>query len=176
MIEYETNPSSFFIENKVYIESIVQQLDDLGATYSGYCNAYGYDVEATFRKNLFTYQLQFIKAQSTQNGGSIPRNSLTHLETRFIVTGLYAGPHFSLGKSYVRRWFMPQQFLSKIPKPFFLKMAVSDDETLTNRLIQLILNFEPGRLKRKDEKLSGRLHIPLTDVHGFVKILELISK
>jgi hypothetical protein len=175
MIEYETNPSSFFTDNKNYVESIVQQLDELDATYSGYCNSYGYDVEATFDKNLFSYRLQFIKAQVTRNGVYIPKNAHNHLETRFVVTGLYAGPNFSLGKSYLRRLFMPQRFLSKIPKPFFLKMAVSD-ETLINRLIQLILDFEPSRLKRKDEKLSGRLHIPLKDVHGFVKLLESISK
>ncbi len=176
MIEYEINPSSFFTENKDYVESIIQQLDDLGATYSGYCNAYGYDVEASFTKNSLDFQLQFIRAQSTQNGVYIPRNSLTHLETKFKVTGLYTGPHFSLGKSYLRRWLMPQRFLSKIPKPFFLKIAVSDDDALADRLIQLILNFEPGRLKRTNEKIVGRLHIPLTDVHGFVKLLESISK
>lgn len=176
MIEYETNPSSFFTENKDYVESIVQQLEHFAATYSGYCNAYGYDVEATFRKNLFIYQLRFIRAQSTQNGVYIPRNSLTHLETKFKVTGLLQAPHFSLGKSNLRRLFMPQRFFNKIPKPFFLKMAVSDDAALTDRLIELILHFEPGRLRRTDEKLIGRLHIPLTDVHGFVKILEFISK
>lgn len=48
MINYETDPSPFFIENKNYCESIEQKLKTMGVDYSGFCNCFGYDIDTTF--------------------------------------------------------------------------------------------------------------------------------
>jgi hypothetical protein len=72
MINFETNSSPFFVENKIYCETIENSFKIFEANFSGYCNSYGYKVETTFKKETTEYNLTFTKFQTTQNGVILP--------------------------------------------------------------------------------------------------------
>lgn len=170
MITYESSSSPFFEANKAHIETIEQQLVGLKVDFTGYCNGYGYDVEATFVKNQQAYHLRFIKGQTTQNGVYIPRNSHDHIETEIRVNGLIDAIPFSLGRSSLVRLFAAKT----LPAPYFLRMKPIEDNRFTDRLVKMVQNYDPISLKQTNTQLTGKIRASLTNVLGMIEDLESI--
>ncbi|ASS48588.1 MAG: hypothetical protein A3D31_07470 [Candidatus Fluviicola riflensis] len=165
MIDYETSISPFFEGNKAYLESLEKQLPGL-QVFSGYCNAYGYDVEATFLLNRRTWNIQLIKSQTTR-GGAISQNSTDHFEAKISVSGLNYTISFSLGRSFFM-WILPS---SKVPPPYFLRIN-SSDEAYIEQLAVITQLYEPQYLKQTTGELTGKFKVQLTDLTEFIDHLE----
>ena len=170
MISYESSSSPFFEANKAHIEAIEQQLVELNAEFTGYCNGFGYEVEANFVKNQRTYTLRFIKGQTTQNGVYIPRNSHDHFETEITVDGLIDAIPFSLGRSSLVRLFTAKT----LPAPYFLRLKPIEDNRFTDRLVQIVQNYDPISLQQTNTQLTGKIRASLTNVLGFIDDLAFV--
>jgi hypothetical protein len=170
MITYESSSSPFFEANKAHIETIEQQLVGLKVEFTGYCNGYGYDVEATFVKNQRTYSFRFIKGQTTHVGANFPRNAMDHYETVITVDGLIDAIPFSLGRSSLIRLFTAKT----LPAPYFLHMKPIEDNRFTDRLVQMVKSYDPISMKQTNAQLTGKIRASLTNVLGMIEDLKFV--
>ena len=166
MINYETENSPFCEANKAHIRSMEKQLPGM-QVFSGYCNAYGYDVEAMFLLNRYTYTIRLVKAQTTQRGYYIPKNSTDHFETTIRISGLNNTVSFSLGRSFFM-WLFPS---NKVPSPYYLRIN-STDESYIEQLSVITQLYEPRFLKQTSGELTGKFRVQLTDLSEFIEHLE----
>lgn len=166
MINYGTETSPFLEANKAHIKSIEKQLPGM-QVFSGYCNAYGYDVEATFLINRHTYTIRLVKAQTTQRGFYIPKKSTDHFETIISISGLNNTISFSLGRSFFM-WILPS---NKVPSPYYLRIN-STDESYIEQLSVITQLYEPRFLKQTTGELTGKFRVQLPNLSEFIDHLE----
>lgn len=158
MINYETISSPFFEKNKAFTESLEKSLKDLNATYSGFCNSYGYEVSATFPRNTLNFQVKFYKNQSTQNGVVIPVDAKDQVGSLFTVSGLNKKSSIHIGKSSFRRLFTLKEYKSKLPNPYFINSIASIDKKSMDQLIQIILDHNISKFKLNHGVLKIEIH------------------
>ncbi|MES2555083.1 MAG: hypothetical protein V4604_02980 [Bacteroidota bacterium] len=167
MIEYGTESSPFLEANKGHLSSIEKQLPGM-QVFSGYCDGYGYNVEATFLLNRHTYSIRLIKGQTTRNGVIIPQDAADYVETKINISGLNNTITFSLGRSFFM-WIFPS---NKVPSPYYLRISSSDDEAYIERLSVITQLYEPRFLKQTTGELTGKFQFRLTDLTEFIDQLE----
>jgi hypothetical protein len=86
MINYDPTKSLFFDSNKKYCEEIETKLKTMNIDCSGFCNCYGYDIDAVLIKDNFTYNIKYHKHQTTQNGIVIPVDAIDYAGVELTVT------------------------------------------------------------------------------------------
>lgn len=149
MIEYETDNSQFFIKNRTYCESISNELKLLNFACSGFCNSYGYELDATLMKNNLSYTFHFYRHQETQNGVIIPKDANVYFGSDLTISGLNEKLIMTIGKSLSRRIFTSKLFKNIIPGPYFFKSNLVVNTELIIFLAKIIQNNEISRFKLK---------------------------
>lgn len=176
MINFETNDSPFFTANKNYCETIESKLKTINVDCSGWCNSYGYSIEATLQKNNLRFNIKIHKHQSTQNGIIIPVNALDYAGIELIVTGLNKQFYVTIGKSSLRRLFISKAFKDKIPSPYFIKFNYSPDTNFIDNLVNKALDNKISTFKLRNGKLLCKIHTASTDLLDLIADIEKITK
>jgi len=162
MIEYDTIDSSFFRENKKYIESIKQELNALNIVWLGSCSGFGYDVEAEFERNGLNFYLRFIKYQTTQNGIIKPINANEYTGINISVTGFDYRYKLEVSKSLLQRCLCSKRIKMKIPKPYFLKFSNTVNDGTIDTLAKVLIKNEISKIQIEDKRCSVVIHKAVT--------------
>jgi len=173
MINYETNTSAFFVANKAFCEKIESRLNSFNYTYSGFCNSYGYEIVSNFKKNEHSYNLKYIKHQTTQDGVIIPVNALDYVGVELSIEGFDKKNEISFGKNKIRRIFSEQKFKSLFPTPFYVS-TYSTDKSVTDPLFEILLDNKISSFTLKDGKAEIKIHSASTDIFDLIAKLEEI--
>ncbi|MBA2407808.1 MAG: hypothetical protein H0V65_07440 [Chitinophagales bacterium] len=176
MIQYETANSPFFEANKEYCETIEGQLRTMDIACSGFCNSFGYDIEATLERDDLTYYLKFHKHQSTQNGVVIPVDAINYAGTKIEVSGLNKKFSLTAGKSNLKRLFTSKHFRDKIPAPYFVMCNYSPDSKFVDLLVKQILNYKISELTVHSGSAKGKMHIAITNSLDLITDIERTMK
>ena len=176
MINYETTDSPFFVANKKYCESIEKKFKTINLDCTGFCNAFGYEIEATLIRNNQTYHVKFHKHQSTQNGVVIPVDALEYSGMVVSVTGLDKKFNVSIGKSAYRRLFTLKKFKSKIPDPYFIKFNYSPDNNFVDDLVKRIQEEKISKFKLSNGTHLCKIHTATSDPLDLIADIEKMTK
>jgi hypothetical protein len=176
MIQYETSNSSFFVANKKYCESIESKFRTINPDCSGFCNCYGYEIDATLIKNNLTYKIRFIKSQSTQNGVVIPVDTIEYAGIEVTVKGLNKKFSLSVGKSSFRRFFCTNEIKTKIPVPYFINYNYPTNSIFVYNLIETLIDNNISKIKLSNGTLICKIHVPTDDPLKLISDIEKIIK
>ncbi len=176
MINFETTNSAFFVANKNYCETIEDKLKSINIDCSGWCNSYGYNLEATLKQNNLTYNIKFHKHQSTQNGIVIPADAHEYAGIEVTVTGLNKKFSLTIGKSSLKRLFISKEFKVKMPSPYFIKFNYSAETNFIDSLIKKIQDDKISTFKLNNGTLVCKIHTPTTDPIDLIANLEKTIK
>lgn len=158
MINYETIDSPFYSENKRFLEECTMQLASF--SFSGWCNAYGYDVEGKSQLNQITMNLHIIKHQTTQNGMIVPLNAHDNTEVHIKIAGLTRHESFATGLN----WFQSLLF----------GKASNPSTPLQKQLADFSKAFQPRQLKLKNGTINIQFfnssHSPVLLINELEKI------
>ena len=138
MIDYQSVESSFYEANKRFIEECVEELTDF--TFEGWCNAYGYEIEAKLKKKSCEFHVLLKKHQTTQNGIIVPINAHNNTELFIEVKGLSHSEKLAIGVN----WFVSLVFGAKS----------TASSPLQKKLEDFSKEFNPNQLKLKNGTLS----------------------
>ncbi len=175
MINFETSNSAFFVANKNYCETIEGKLKSINIDCSGWCNSYGYNIEATLKKNNLTYNIKFHKHQSTQNGIVIPVNSNDYAGIEVTVTGLNKKLSVKIGQSSLKRLFISNEFKNKMPSPYFIKLNHTADNNFIDSLVKKVQDDKISTFKLNNGTLVCKIHTPTTDPLDLITDMEKIT-
>jgi hypothetical protein len=176
MIQYETTNSSFFVANKKYCETIESKLRTINLDCSGFCNCYGYDIEATLKRNNLTTKIRYIKSQSTQNGVVIPVDANEYAGIEVTVKGLNKKFSLSVGKSSFRRFFCTNKIKERIPKPYFINYNYPTDSVFVYNLIETLIDNNISKIKLSNGTLICKINVPTDDPLKILSDIEKIIK
>ena len=176
MIKYETTNSSFFVANKKYCETIESKFRTIKIDCSGFCNCYGYDIEASLLRNNFTYKIRFIKSQSIENGVVIPVDAIEYAGTEVTVKGLNKKFSMSVGKSSFRRFFCTNEIKARIPNPYFLNYNYPTDSVFVYNLIETLIDNTISKIKLSNGTLICKIHMPTDDPLKLISDIEKTIK
>ncbi|MDI1233446.1 MAG: hypothetical protein PSX81_04125 [bacterium] len=176
MIQFENNSSPHYAANQAYCNSIADQLMQFKATCQGFCNSYGFDINATWQQEDLTFSIECRKYQTTQNGIVIPVNSHLALDTIIKIRGLNKDYKLQIGPSSIKRWFSNKQWQLYLPRPYFISTnyapPVEDMKIFSKQIIDLGLTT----LQMNHGKLRARINNATTDVVSLVKNMEQLVK
>jgi hypothetical protein len=173
MIEYEPPHSSFLVANRNYCEKIVRQMQSLDADCNGYCNGFGYEFESTFSRTNLTYNIKFIKYQTTQRIG----DAHEYGGIEMLVSDINPRVNFRIGKSLIRRLFSPRNIRSLLPKPYYIEIEDANNTDFAHILASIVLRNKISLLQLKNGTLSIKIHMPNDNISGLVYDIEnLISQ
>ncbi len=158
MINYETEDSPFYTSNKKYCEKISAQLSTLDIETNGYCNSFGYNIEALIERNHLTYYLVFHKHQSTRNGIVIPVNAENYSGVNVTVTGLHKDLSIDYGKSAFKRILTGKKIKNLIPSPGYLTLSFTPDKLFVEELLSYIKSNSVLKLKLHDGTLTIKMN------------------
>lgn len=176
MIHYEAEVSSFFEANENYIEPIEQKLKAMKLECSGYCNVYGYELEADIIKNHLTYHIKLHKHQSTQNGVIIPVDSLNYAGIELIVKGLNNKIKVSIGRSIIKRLFTISNIKKLIPSPYFMNFNYTPENDFNIALAKKIINNKIAKLNLNGGILLCKIHTDTIDPFDLIADMDTIIK
>jgi hypothetical protein len=175
MIKFETNDSPFFVENKNYCETIAESLKALNSDCSGWCNSFGFEIEATHHQNKRDFWLRFHKEQSTQNGIVIPVNAHISSGTEVKVSGLNSKLNATFGKSSLKRLFMSKESRNMIPSPYYLQANYPQDKGHIGNLLAFIQEEDISSLKLHHGTLHCSIQKAISDPLRFIEKLEKLT-
>ena len=173
MINYQVEDSPFFTSNKSYSEKITAQLSTLDVETNGYCNSFGYNIEALIVRNQLTYYLVFHKHQSTRNGVIIPENAVNYSGINATVTGLSKDLSIDFGKSAFKRIFARKKIKNLIPSPGYLTLSFAPDKLIIEELLSFIQANSVLKLRLHDGNFTIKLNSETDDP---IDLLDKIEK
>ena len=145
MIDFQTVDSPFYAANKRFIEECITHLPTF--LFSGWCNAYGYDVQGTAELNQLSILIQLKKHQTTQNGMLVPLNAHDNTELHIEISGLPRNEKLAIGMN----WFQSLVFGNKSTTTSPLQKSL----TAFNREFKLNqLTLKNGKLNAKGYNLE----------------------
>ncbi|MBU4539053.1 MAG: hypothetical protein L6264_04285 [Weeksellaceae bacterium] len=151
MINFEISNSPFFLENKTYVEDILAQIEDYNPRYSGFCNAYGYDIEIKLIRSVYLTTLKLHKHQSTQAGSLKPINSVNFYKTEIELSKIYKNDTIKIGKSKLQRIFTGSLNKPLLPSPFYIKTS---KERIPEEVIDFIKQYQVENFLLENQKLK----------------------
>jgi len=176
MIEYETTDSSFFRENKIYCENIESKLKTLNIDCSGYCNCFGYELTTKFERNDMSFDLKFIKYQTTQNGVTIAVDAHEYAGIELTIKGLNPEYKLTVGKSSLLRYFCSKEIKEKTPKPYFIKLRDSQNYNYIDNLVKVLVENHISKIRLKNGKFTTTINVSTNDPIKLIKNVEYIIK
>lgn len=175
MIEFENNDSPFFIANKEYCITIEKSLKSINASYSGFCNSYGYEINSTVDTDNLTFKLKFQKFQTIQNGIIIPRDSNEYAGINLSITGLNKNNKFTLGKSSFRRLFVSKKIKETFPSPYFLKSSFNSTNNVDKDIVGIISNYSVLEMKLRNGILNCKINSPKADPLNLISDIKSLT-
>lgn len=172
----ETKNSHFFIANKKYCEAIESKSKNINAEVTGWCNAFGYELETTILINKLSYNLKLHKNQSTQNGVILPVNALDYTGSEFSVAGLAKNFEVTIGKSGIKRLFTSKIFKEILPAPYFMKFNYSPDKKLLDDLKKQIPGMNVSHFNLSDGTLNCKILAEIKDPAHLISEFEKVIK
>jgi len=172
VIQYETTNSSFFVANKKYCETIESKLRTINTDCSGFCNCYGYEIEAKLIRNNLKYKIRYIKNQSLENGVVIPVDAIEYAGIEVTVKGLNKKFSMSVGKSSFRRFFCTNEIKAKIPNPYFINYNYPTNSIFVYNLIETLLDNNISKIKLSNGTLICKIHMPTDDPLKLISEIE----
>lgn len=176
MIKYETNDSQFFLANKKYCEAIQNSLRTINVEGTGFCNSYGYEIDATINKDNLVYKFHFEKHQTVQNGIIIPRDSNEYAGVKLSILGLNKNSRFKLGKSKFRRLFTSTKFRGIFPSPYFLKSSFTSIDMFDNDLLKMISKYSVLEIKLRNGELICKINLQSVDPVELISDTKFLEK
>ena len=172
MINYEALESPYYETNKNYCHNIENQLKNLGSECTGFCNTYGYEINAEFKRNDASYKIKLNKNQSTQNGVVIPVNAIEYRGVVFSITNLNKKFSVSIGQSGIKRFFTNNQLNNALPKPYYASINYPIDSTVLDKLVKQILDNNIAKLELSNGQLMFKMHHEIANLDSFIKDIE----
>jgi hypothetical protein len=155
MIDFQTANSPFYEANKRFLEECITHLSAF--IFSGWCNAYGYDVEGKAELNQLSILIQLKKHQTTQNGMLIPLNAHDNTELHIQILGLTSKEKLAIGIN----WFQSLVFGAKstATSPLQKSLTAFTNEFKLNQLTLKngTLNAQVYNSKEKPEVALSKL-------------------
>lgn len=176
MIQFENNSSPHYAANQAYCNSIAEQLMQFKATCQGFCNSYGFDINATWQQDDLTFTVECRKQQSTQNGVVWPVNSLIAVDTTIKIRGLNSDYKMQLGPSALKRWFSNKQWQLYLPRPYYMSTNYAPSADEMQAFSRQIQTIGLANLRLNNGRLSARINKATTDVAALVKAMEQLIK
>jgi len=157
MIDYQTVDSPFYEANKRFLEECVAHLPSY--SFSGWCNAYGYEIEANRKNSTHVISFQLIKHQTTQNGMIVPLEAHDNTEVHIQISGLPSIESFARGLNWFQSLLFGKQSDASSP--------------LQKQLADFSNAFQVRQLKLK----SGTLNIQFfNSIHSPVELIKQLEK
>jgi len=172
MIDYETNSSSFFEANRIFCEAIENQFKSFKYEYSGFCNSYGYEIESNFVRNTLSYNLKFIKNQTTRNGVVIPIDAADFAGLELKINGIDPSIEISFGKNKLKRLISSKELIQHIPTPFYISTNHKTNNQGCIQLANLLLANKVDSLKIKSGKAFLEINSGSSDAFELINKLE----
>jgi hypothetical protein len=173
MIEYVTDTSPFYLANKAYCEGVDEGLKALNAEPSGFCNSYGYEINASFTYNNLSYNVHFEKHQSTQNGIIVPVDALDYAGVTITTSGLEKRYTVKLGQSKLLRMLMTSALKCQIPAPYYVQIN-SDSKNLGTNFLTKLIGSGVSLFRLENGKVVCKLHTPEKDPQLLVARMDRI--
>ncbi len=175
MITYEAANSPFFQANKFYCEQIERNLNAENIACSGFCNSYGYTVNAAFVRNNLSFNMLFEKFQSTRNGVVIPVDAHDYAGVELTVAGLRKSVEVSIGQNSWKRLFTEKKFTEKIPSPYYVKMNYSPAGNMVTNVFNKIMAHKISKLTLRKGVLTCKIHAPTTNPLALISDIEVMT-
>lgn len=157
MIDYQTVESPFYEANKRFIEDVHTQLN--AYSFSGWCNGYGYDIEAKRKITTHKISIQLKKHQTTQNGIILSLEAHENTEVHIEISGLTRLESFATGLNWFQSLLFGKQSNTSTP--------------LQKQLADFSKTFQPRQLKLK----KGTLNIQFfNSSHSPVELINELEK
>lgn len=176
MIQFENNSSLHYATNQAYSNSIEEQLMQFKATCQGFCNSYGFDINATWQQEDLTFTVECRKYQSTQNGVVWPVNSNVAIETIIKIRGLNSDYKMQLGPSSLKRWFSNKQWQLYLPRPFYMSTNYAPSSEEMQEFTRQIQNLGLANLRLNNGRLIAKIHKATTNVAALIQGMEQLVK
>ena len=174
MINYETNSSPFYLENKAYCESIERKASILKSEINGYCNSYGFEIDVQYSIKMLAINLKILKAQTTRGGSIIPLDASNNQSIEIKITGLETWINLNAGQNKLKRFFSSKKIRTLFPSPFYCSINSEINEQFLEFFVNLLLNNNVTSLAIKNGKGKIDIH-PVThsiDPFEFINVLE----
>jgi hypothetical protein len=174
MINYETNSSPFYLENKAYCESIERKATLLKAEIDGYCNSYGYEIDVKYSIKMLSIRLIFLKAQTTRGGSMIALDASNNQSIEIKITGLEKWIKLNAGQNKLKHFFSSKKIKTLFPSPFYCSINSEMSDESVDLFNSLLLDNNVTSLEIKNGKGNIEIH-PATskiDPFEFINVLE----
>lgn len=155
MIKYEPQDSAFYKHNQKYCHNIEDQLKDKNINYSGFCNAYGYEIQSGWKQADLKFHLKIKKEQSTQNGVVVPVNAFEQTVSTYKIDGIDPKICIKCGRSVLRRLFMKSRHKNHFSSPHYLLTRQNPDSKMVKLLSALVTDYNILTINAKD----GKMHV-----------------
>ena len=159
MIQYHENPSSFFVENQQICTEISSCFSELGATFEGYCDSYGFGITAEAHYKGMDIRCEFEKAQLTSGRFSwFAESGRNEVYTKIRINRLQRTNRFSIGRSWVLRLLTPAAIQKHLAPPYFFRSNFKIDREFMQLLQELITRFPVIRIRLRADYLEVVFH------------------
>lgn len=173
MIAYENSYSPIYKENKTYCESIVNQFHALNLECYGFCNSYGYNIEAKVSRNNLEFGFVFYKHQVAQNGVIIPKELNENSWTEIKIKGINNKFNFELGKSNFKRFFINNELKEIFLSPFYVKTNLENSNFILT-LAKFIVETKISKFIINRNKLFCKVNLAVINPMVFVSSIETL--
>lgn len=177
MINFEPNTNStLYQQNKTFAESINTAFHQFNAEVTGYCNSFGYELEAKFIHNDHNYTLKFTKNQSTQNGVVWPVDASDFCGLEVKISGISHEGILHVGKSKFKRFFTSARLKSMIPAPYFIKVSHSINGPGLEDLIRFVLDYKMNSFELNNGTVSFKVFEEISNPDEMIEGLEKMTR
>jgi hypothetical protein len=163
MISYQENPSPFFQRNKSYCQAIEKSLQQMSIDYTGFCDSYGYEVDAVFERGSLTYNFKCIRNQDTNGMTQVPLNANDYAGLDVHIKGLGAETYLSIGQNVLLRLFSSRGWKALLPSPYFAFYKSVSGKEQALELINMVLANKIGFLYLDRGQIHFKIHEPVAN-------------
>ena len=120
MITHTPADSAYYVENANYCKQIIKELDSYNATYSGFCNAYGYTIESSILYKGRRIKFEFSKEQRSIPSDFVPRDAINYHQVKMKAGWLKSKSTFKVGYSKLKRIFLLNKSIHELDHDCYL--------------------------------------------------------
>lgn len=138
MLSYEVNTSPFYRANEAYCQRIEQLFHSLNIVCDGYCNSWGFELNATYIKNNIITEFRFYK--DTVRSQIIEWLDIT-------ISPLNKNNRICFEYSKFKRLFMSKELKGIIESPYYFSSNLHIQSSEINDWVSLIKRYDIDLIK-----------------------------
>lgn len=138
MLSYEVNTSPFYRANEAYCQRIEQLFHLLNIVCDGYCNSWGFELNATYIKNNIITEFRFYK--DTVRSQIIEWLDIT-------ISPLNKNNRICFEYSKFKRLFMSKELKGIIESPYYFSSNLHIQSSEINDWVSLIKRYDIDLIK-----------------------------